>query len=190
MDIAYQEIHHCTWEEYKRKLAEMRKIGEKLDAEIKRDREQSIIEWKENFHSDEAIQGLSKKNVIAYCYEKGKKCVFPQQLADWKKCVLDEAESEDYTNCLEDAVELMEALEEGKPVEEVVNMLNNQGHSNRTIYITKAIVFNFSKRGAEFLRATFRGYIPEQRMEEIIEREKEISRLESLQSEQERQRRV
>ena len=78
----------------------------------------------------------------------------------------------------------------GKPVEEVVNMLNNQGHSNRTIYITKAIVFNFSKRGAEFLRATFRGYIPEQRMEEIIEREKEISRLESLQSEQERQRRV
>ena len=129
----------------------------------------------------------------------------------------------------------MEELERGTPVEEVIEMFKKQDHTSITAYVTKAIVFNYSKRddkykpgpaaykiknlkkfgnipiliksrlgffydddlkiilpvrGAEFLKATFPGYIPEQTMDEINERQKEIDRLTSLQSENERQRRV
>ena len=88
--------------------------------------------------------------------ERGHKLVYPEQEKEWDRCV-DIRVSDLYNaNELEYALQVMEALDAGKSVEEAIEIAEKYDYSGASWGVMKSVVTNFSKRGPEFYRATLK----------------------------------
>ncbi|MBO5884985.1 MAG: hypothetical protein J6Q51_04235, partial [Clostridia bacterium] len=124
------------------------------------------IEYK-NF--DEYVKGSNKYN------QEGVKYIYPQMKDRWEYAVSMRM-SDVYKGLdLNDALELMKMLDEGKPITEVMTAYNNLNTSGAAHTIIKSLVVDFSKRGPEFGRATELNITPER--EEYYRAKEERNRL-------------
>ena len=84
--------------------------------------------------------------------EKGNKLIYPQRKEEWEKCVCTRL-SDLYSGMdLDNALQIMEALDNGVTVEEAGKLVDD-GHSGMSYGVTMSIVLTFSKRGVEFCKA-------------------------------------
>ena len=105
--------------------------------------------------------------------ERGKKFIYPQQEEMWKYCVDVRAHDLYHGNDLENALDIMECLDNGGTIEEANKILDDENHSGTSYGITLSIVLSFSKRGPEFYRAVRGENISERQMKELEKIEKE-----------------
>lgn len=130
-------------------------IALKLEQERKTALQASITEWK----------------------NRGYEVVYPQRKDEWDKCV--EARADDLYDGREvaQALDVMEALENGAAVEEA-NKIAEKGSSGASWSMLMNIVVKFSKRGPEFYRATARVIPPEsERYLQQIENENSVFKM-------------
>lgn len=104
--------------------------------------------------------------------KRGEKYIFPQRKNLWAKCV--DIRAHDLYNGkeLDNALDIMECLDNGGTIEEANKILENENHSGSSYGITLSIVFTFSKRGPEFYKGVEK-HINEEQMKEIVKVEKE-----------------
>ena len=91
----------------------------------------------------------------------------------WKYCVDVRAHDLYHGNDLENALDIMECLDNGGTIEEANKILDDENHSGTSYGITLSIVLSFSKRGPEFYRAVRGADISERQMKELEKIEKE-----------------
>ena len=83
-------------------------------------------------------------------FERGKKYIYPQMSDTWKNCV-DIRCSDIYGGAeLEVALNVMEALENGKSPIEAYSIIEKEQMTGGPKAMVVAVVFDFSKRGPEF----------------------------------------
>ena len=82
--------------------------------------------------------------------ERGKKLIPAEKYKAWERFVKEEAIDIYYGRTIEEALEIMEALENNMPIQEVEKLFLNQSHSGTSFSRVKKIVYQFSKRGPEF----------------------------------------
>lgn len=159
MDSAFKEILGYTKAEYDQKVKEL-EIEQERRIEAKKQRAESMItQW----------------------IEKGKHLIYPEKYEDWERCVVLEAnDSLYYGTTLDYSLEIMQALEDGKPLEEVINIYNNQGHSGGSAGTTQRIVFSFSKKGPEFIETLLNDELSPELKEKIEKQKQENKTLEQL----------
>ena len=146
LDSAYTEICGCTKAEW--------------DERLKKD----IAESKKRMEEDRkrAIENIP--NVI----ERGKPLIYPFRHEDWAKLVEADANG-DYCGLITtDAIEIMTAIEEEKPVEKLVEMFKEQGHSGWSASLTRNVIMTYSRNGYPFYKATRYGKWTEEECEVIL----------------------
>jgi len=119
------------------------KTKAEFDAEIKAENDK----YKEDQRKHkEAIPELTKEWI-----EKGKAILDEKYLELWNKCVPirlgDLYQGMELGNCLE----IVEQLNNGKTVEEVKPLIENQGHSGMSFGLVCSMVKSFCDRGEEFV---------------------------------------
>ena len=150
-DSCYQKVVGMSKKDFKKEQARLHKeMEEKRIAEEKK-AEEKIPEW----------------------IERGKKFIYPQQEEMWKYCVDVRAHDLYHGNDLENALDIMECLDNGGTIEEANKILDDENHSGTSYGITLSIVLSFSKRGPEFYRAVRGADISEKQMKELEKIEKE-----------------
>ena len=82
--------------------------------------------------------------------ERGKKLIPEEKYKTWERFVKEEAINIYNGRTIEESLEIMEALENNMPIQEVEKLFLNQSHSGTTFARVKKIVYQFSKRGPEF----------------------------------------
>ncbi len=135
LDSAYMEICGCTKKEYDE---EMKKDIEKIKKRLEEDRRYAI----ENIPNQ---------------VEKGKEYIYPFRHEDWAKTVEADANGDYYGLITKYAIEIMSAIEEEKPIEELVEIFKNQNHSNWSASLTRSVVMKYSRNGYPFYKATHDG---------------------------------
>lgn len=157
MDSAFKEIFGYTKAEYDQKVKEL-EIERERRIEAKKQRAESMItQW----------------------IEKGKHLIYPEKYEEWERCVVSQANDLTYGSDLDYALEIMQALEDNKPLGEVVN-INNQNHSGNSVGVAQRIVFSFSKKGPEFIEALFNEELSPELKEKIEKQKQENKTLEQL----------
>ena len=150
-DSCYRKVLGMSKKDFKKEQARLHKeMEEKRIAEEKK-AEEKIPEW----------------------IERGKKFIYPQQEEMWKYCVDVRAHDLYHGNDLENALDIMECLDNGGTIEEANKILDDENHSGTSYGITLSIVLSFSKRGPEFYRAVRGENISERQMKELEKIEKE-----------------
>lgn len=96
------------------------------------------------------------KQVSAYI-ERGSKLIYPQMQERWEECVKARVSDLYHGTELKNALDIMEALEAGKSVEEAMKLVDD-GHSGNSYGVMVSIVTDFSKRGVEFGKQASDGY--------------------------------
>lgn len=81
--------------------------------------------------------------------ERGNKLIYPQLQERWERCVQARVSDLYHGSELENALEIMEALEAGKSIEDAMKLVDD-GHSGNSYGVMVSIVTDFSKRGVEF----------------------------------------
>lgn len=116
-----------------------------------------------NLSKKEYLEKLKKKNELAkqnaqnnipIWIEKGKKIIFEEKYQEWEDCVVKCANSIYNGKELDAALEIMEALENEKSLEQAIDILKQQNHSGASESLVKNIIFEFSPKGPEFYVAT------------------------------------
>lgn len=146
LDSAYTEICGCTKAEFDERL------------------EKSVEEAKKSMEEDRkrAIENIP--NVI----ERGKPLIYPFRHEEWAKLVEADANGDYFGLITADAIEIMTAIEEEKPVEELVKMFNEQGHSGWSASLTRNVIMTYSRNGYPFYKATRYGKWTEEECEAIL----------------------
>ena len=135
LDSVYTEICGCTKVEYDKK---MKKSAEEARKSIEEDRKRAI----EN---------------IPYVIEIGKQLIYPFRHEEWAKLVEADANG-DYCGLITiAAIEIMAAIGEEKPVEELVEIFKEQGHSGWSASLTRNVIMRYSRNGYPFYKATRQG---------------------------------
>lgn len=116
---------------------------------------QAEEEWHKAYEAREAREKAEAEKNIPVWYERGKKVVYPEKWDKWHECVEGRAHDLYHGFDLVNALEIMEALDEGKSIEEASEIFNNAGHSGSSAAMVLKIVVNFSARGTEFFRANY-----------------------------------
>ena len=158
IDSAYMEITGQTKAEYDKAREEWRKEYEARRAKEKAEAQAKIPSW----------------------IEQGEKFIYPERMEKWKQCVEDRA-SDLYDGIdLDSALGLMEKLESGATIEEVKEILEQQGHSGASAGIVRNIIFHFSKRGPEFYEGTASKDLSDRDKKVIEDKKKENTVLDKL----------
>lgn len=131
VDSAYTEVLGCTREELEREILENKK--------------RRMIEIKK-----------AKKDVPNQI-KKGEELIYPFRYTDWEQTVKASAISIYHGLITEHALDIMEAIEEEMPVDEIVKIFDKQGHSGWSASLTRNIVMMYSKNGYPFYKATHYG---------------------------------
>lgn len=110
--------------------------------------------------------------------ERGEKLIYPEKKESWNNCIEARAEElrrvETRAGGLEDeldldkALEVMEALEQGKSLEESSEIARSGGHSGVSWSTMMSIVTAFSKQGPDFYRANNEKITP--KIEEYLQK--------------------
>lgn len=82
--------------------------------------------------------------------ERGKKYIYPQMQDMWKHCVNIRCSDVYGGDELEVALNVMEALENGKSPKEAYEIIKKENSSGSAMSMAIAVIFDFSKRGPEF----------------------------------------
>lgn len=147
-DSAYKQVYGLTKKEY-----------------LQQQRKQRT--WQEICAELEMAEQAAKLR-IPYWLEEGKKYIYPQKEAEWKRCVNIRADDLYAGLDLDYALEAMNALDKGKSFEEVAQLIEEQNHSGSSYRIVMSIIASFSKNGPEFYINQFKHLSPE-----LIEKMKE-----------------
>lgn len=114
--------------------------------------------------------------------KRGEGLIYPQRKDNWHKCVESRAKNLYHGLDLVNAIEVMEALEQGKTIEEATKIVNKEKHSACSREMVMNIVTLFSKKGPEFYRANNKNITP--KMEKVLQGlENENHRYEALSKE-------
>ncbi len=124
------------------------------EADAKIGWEKHSIEYREKDLQD--LKDAEAK-VPAYV-ERGSKLIYPQQKEKWEECVCYRLADLYRGAELENALQIMEALDNGATVEEAGKLLDDAGHSGMSYGVAMSIVLSFSKRGVEFCKANHSSY--------------------------------
>ena len=151
VDSCYQKVVGMSKKDFEVRQARLHKEMEEKRAAEEKKAEEKIPEW----------------------IERGKKFIYPQQEEMWKYCVDVRAHDLYHGNDLENALNIMECLDNGGTIEEANKILDDENHSGTSYGITLSIVLSFSKRGPEFYRAVRGENISERQMKELEKIEKE-----------------
>ena len=120
------------------------------------------------------LEKKQSKGKIPEWIHKGKNLIYPQKIDDWKRCVDIRSKDIYHGKDLDHALEIMTALEEGKPFDEVNQIVNSQHHSGMSYRIVMSIVTSFSKVGPEFYEAIDKNITPERK--EYLNNQKELNK--------------
>lgn len=104
--------------------------------------------------------------------ERGEKYVYPQKKDLWVHLVNVRAHGIYNGAELDNALAIMECLDNGGTIEKANEILKSEPNSGSSYGITLSIVFTFSKRGPEFYKGVVK-HINEEQMKEIVKVEKE-----------------
>lgn len=130
VDSCYQKVCGCTKAEF----------------------EERQRKWHEEYEAREKIEKAEAEAKIPEWIEKGKKYIYPQRILNWKECVPIRAGDLYHGRDLDNALDIMELLENGGSIEEARQMIESQGHSGASYGIVRSMILTFSKRGPEFVR--------------------------------------
>ena len=124
-----------------------KKITGKTKSEFDAEREKEHLEYEEHKRKHkEAIPELTKEWI-----EKGNTILDEKYRELWAKCVPirlgDLYRGMELGNCLE----IVEQLNNGKTVEEVKPLIENQGHSGMSFSLVCSMIKSFCDRGEEFV---------------------------------------
>lgn len=158
IDSAYMEITGQTKAEYDKAREEWRKEYEARQAKEKAEAQAKIPSW----------------------IEQGEKFIYPERMEKWKQCVEARASDLYHGMDLDSALGLMEKLESGATIEEVKEILEQQGHSGASEGMVRNIVFHFSKRGPEFYEGTSSKDLSDRDKKVIEDKKKENTVLDKL----------
>lgn len=106
-----------------------------------------LVEQKKD--RDEAIKRIPSQQL------RGRKLIFPELYELWDRQVSESAEGMYYGETIEDALVIMEALNEGLNTNKIKKIIHTLDCSESGFSITRNIVTYFSKRGPEFFRDTY-----------------------------------
>lgn len=137
--------------------------------------EEDRRKWIENYQKKQEEAEKQAESKMPEWIERGNKLIYPQREETWKDCVDIRAHDLYHGIELENALDVMECLENGRTIEEANKILEDANHSGMSYGVTLSIIVSFSKRGPEFYRAVKENLTPEQAGEIAkIERENEI----------------
>ena len=106
------------------------------------------------------INELEKKLAIYELddkFENSKHLVYPFRHDEWYKTLKTDAEGL-YTGIItKNAIEIMNGIEENKPIDELIKVFFDQGHSGASAYWARYFIMKFSKNGYPFYNATHYG---------------------------------
>ncbi len=119
-------------------------IEQRRVAEEKRRKESELEELK--------LSAEAKAKIPTW-NERGERLIYPENTQEWHKCVESRANDLYYGMELDNALDVMDALEQGKSVKEATEIAESMGHSGMSWNMMMKIVLHFSKRGPEFFRA-------------------------------------
>ncbi len=128
LDSAYIEILGCTKREWKKKIE---KQIEESDKQMKVARENAI-------------------NNIPNLIKKGQKLIYPFRQDKWIESVESDAIGDYCGFITASAMEVMTAIDEEKPIEELMEIFDKQGHSGWSASLTRNVVMTYSKNGYPF----------------------------------------
>ena len=103
--------------------------------------------------------------------KRGEALIYPQRKEEWRRCVEGRAKDLYHGKDLVNAMEVMEALEQGATVEEATKIAYDANHSGASWAMMMRIVTKFSKRGPEFFEANNKDISPE--LQEYLNKTKE-----------------
>ncbi len=86
--------------------------------------------------------------------EKGKALIFPEKYVKWEKSVVISSLSMSHGSEIDDALEIMTALENGASMEEAAKLLEKKNHSGPGYHAVRRVVLEFSSKGPDFWEAT------------------------------------
>lgn len=103
---------------------------------------------------DEHILNTIKNNItkLPERMEKGLTLIFPEKREEYLDFLLDRAKIDD-CYYIDNVLEVMQALEEGKTIEEAASLIKSP-NSNFYEAKVKSTVLSYSKRGPEFFKGT------------------------------------
>ena len=130
-----------------------------VTGQTKADFDKAKEEWHKNYEREQKEAEQRAKDNIPNWIEKGQALIFPERYAEWEKCVVACASDLYHGLELDNALEIMTALENGASMEEAKQLLDKQGHSGMSASIVRNILFAFSSTGPEFWEATAYGEI-------------------------------
>ncbi len=133
----------------------------------------------------EAREEKEAQEKIPSWIERGKKIIYPEREAEWKECVEARASDLYHGEDLEMALQLMEQLEAGSTMEDVMVAFDSQDHSGASAAMVRGILLHFSKKGPEFYERTSFGELTENEKAFVEEKRKENAELEKVHNSQE-----
>lgn len=126
----------------------------------------------EKFKDKKNINIIENSNILEWI-ERGKKYIYSEKLNEWEKCVHKRALGSYNGLELNYALEIMDALNNASPFEEIAELLNGQNHSGVSYSIVMSIILNFSKNGPEFYEAIEQNISAE--TQQYINKQKELN---------------
>lgn len=138
-------------------------------------------QWAREYEEREAKARAEAQGNIEVWYERGKKVIYPEKWDKWHKCVEARASDLYHGADLVNALDIMEALRYGEPMEKATEIFDKANHSGASAAMVLRIVTNFSDRGPEFYRANCRHEIDEQTEEVLQKIEAENANLAKMQ---------
>ena len=136
-------------------------------------------EWRKEYEERTAREEAEAQEQIPYWLEKGSDLIYPERAEEWKRCVEARAKDLYHGKDLDDAIEIMEMLENGS-LDDAKEVLEGQDHSGASYGMVRNIVFSFSKKGPEFWEHTAEGEISADTRKIIDEKKKQNAELEEL----------
>lgn len=123
-------------------------------------------------NKNESEKREQAKQNFSLWIEKGNELIYPERQRAWKKCVKQRAFDEFYGKDLDNALEVMKALNEGKSTQEALIFMLRALQTPKKWTTVLNIVTVFSKRGPEFYRS-FNNNIDRKTLKDLEKLEKE-----------------
>ena len=125
----------------------------KKEYDEKENRDRIEYEKREELKKAEAIKNMPQ------WIEQGKELILPQFEQEWAKTVESFINSPYSGGLVKDALTLMQMLKDGKPINEILEVFENQGHSGFSASMVESVLLNYTEKGHEFVLESRRDYL-------------------------------
>lgn len=146
----------------------------KLCGETKAEHDKALAEWRKEYQERQARQKAEALGKVEDWYKRGREMIYREKWNKWYDCVKTCAEGLFHGAEIESSLKIMDALHQGKSMEEVSEIMSKEGYSGGALATVLTIVTKFSERGPELYRH-FKGeeLIPED--EEFLQKIEEMN---------------